>query len=124
MKAHVQYGDLSGTASADISDLITKDNQLQELAHYFEIDENRFEVIGVSLYGVSDFYCSLICVDKVKSTSSKKHIVKIRVEDDDEKGIISVLFKRFSVMLYDRFKSEYADLDCDEEISINKTDED
>lgn len=120
MKAKVQYGDLIGTAAADISDLITKDNQLQEIGNYFNIDENRFEIIGVTIFGVSDFYCCLLCVDKVKSTSLKKHIVKIRVEDNDEEGIISVLFKRFNVVLYDRFKSEYADLDYDEEIRIDE----
>ncbi len=40
MKADTQYGDLKGTASADISDFIGKDNYLQDLCDTFNLDRN------------------------------------------------------------------------------------
>jgi hypothetical protein len=40
MKADTQYGDLKGTASADISDFIGKYNYLQDLCDTFNLDRN------------------------------------------------------------------------------------
>lgn len=122
MKASVQYNDLIGTVAADLSDSITNDNDLQELLDYFKIDKNRYRIFGISLYGTSDFHSKLICVDKVKSTDMKKHIVTIRI-DSNEENMLDLLFKRFHVVLFERFNDKYHELDYDEEISLEDNSE-
>lgn len=119
MKPNVKYVDLIGSAAADISDLSTNNNELQELLSYFKIDEERFEVIGVSINGTTDLSCYLICLDKVKTTISKKHIVEIPVMATDDEDILSLLFKRLSIVLLDRTKVQYKDFEIDETIKFN-----
>lgn len=117
MKAKTQYTDLFGTVAADISDFITRTNQLEELASYFKIDQTKFEVIGISVYGIKDFFVSFICVDKDKSTSQKSHIVNLHIKDKED--ILAYLFKRLEIVLYKDPESQHAQLDFDEEVSIN-----
>lgn len=71
MKARTQYTDLFGTAAADIADITTQSNDLKQLANFFKINQERFEVIGISVYGTEDFYVSFICVDKEKAPQKK-----------------------------------------------------
>lgn len=118
MKADTQYNDLVGTVAADISDLSTTTNRLEELASFFKINQERFKPVGISMYGTDAFYVAFICVDKEKSTDEKEHIVKIRVGEDQE-DILDFLFKRLHVVLYDKFDKKYPELDYDEETSLS-----
>jgi len=118
MKANTQYTDLFGTSAADISDLTTRSNRFDQLADYFKIDQNRFKVIGILVFGTNFFNVSLICVDKDKSTDEKEHIVKILI-DKEYKNILPLLFKRLQIVLYDKFDSKYPEIDYDEEASLS-----
>ncbi|WP_299677590.1 hypothetical protein [uncultured Dokdonia sp.] len=118
MKANVQYNDFTGTASADISDRLGAGGggDMEGLAKVFNIDENRFKPVGISLYGVGGFIVSLICVDNEKSTDEKEHIVKMSCNIDNEKDIIDIIFKRLNIVLYDKYDKKYSNLDYDEEV--------
>lgn len=118
MKADTQYNDLFGTAAADISDFTTSHNDLKDLANYFKIDINRFKVIGLSVYGTERFTVSFICIDNVKSTEVKTHIVKIRIDDEYE-NILRLLFKRLHLVIYSQYEKKYSDMDYDEEIKLS-----
>lgn len=98
MKASVQYNDFKGTASADISDGLggVGGDDIKGLAKFFDLDENRFTPIGISLYGTNGFSVSLLCVDKVQSTAEKEHIVSMSYIVENEREIIDRLFKRAS----------------------------
>lgn len=123
MKADTQYGDLKGTASADISDFIGKDNDLQDLCEIFNLDRNRYKIIGISISGTMDFSGALICIDREKSKNQREHIVKIYLNKLDE-PIFDLLFKRFEVILFDRFEQEYQERDYDETIILNEKNND
>lgn len=60
MKADVQYNDFIGTAAADISDFLGSKygDSLDAFGKYFKIDEARFKVIGISIYGTNSFFIS------------------------------------------------------------------
>lgn len=119
MKADVQYNDFRGTAAADISDSLGSKygDNLKSFGKYFKIDENRFEVIGISIYGTNNLYISLYCVDRTKSTLEKEHIVSMSIDIDDDKEVLSFLFKRLHIVLHSRFDKKYGDLSYDEEVS-------
>ena len=74
MTANVLYNDFIGTVAADISDLIAVKfgGNLESIGKYFEIDDKRFSVIGISIDGTAEFTLSLICVDKVKTSFEKE----------------------------------------------------
>lgn len=80
------------------------------------MDENRFEPIGISLYGVNGFSVSLLCVDKEQSTEEKEHIVSMSCDVENENEILDILFKRLHIILHDRFDNKYPDMDYDEEV--------
>lgn len=117
MKADVQYNDFIGTAAADISDGLggVSGDNLESIAKYFGLDENRFKIVGLSIYGRKEFGISLICVDKERSTESKEHIVSMSCNVEDENNILRILFKRLHVVIHDRFDTKYIDKDYDEE---------
>lgn len=119
MKADVQYNDFKGTAAADISDFLGSKygDDLDSFGKYFKIDETRFKVIGISIYGTDSFYISFLCVDKVKSTSDKEHIVSMSIDIEDDRDILDFLFKRLHIVLHSRFDNKYLTLDYDEEVS-------
>ncbi len=118
MKANVQYNDFKGTVSADISDGLggPDSDNIKGLAKLFNLDENRFEPIGISLYGVNGFSVSLLCVDKEKSTEEKEHVVSMSCDVENENEIVDILFKRLHIVLHDRFDNKYPDMDYDEEV--------
>ena len=118
MKADVQYNDFIGTASADISDFLGSKfgDNLESFGKYFKIDENRFKVVGISIYGTENFYISLLCIDKKKSTEKKEHIINMSVNIETEKEILHILFKRLHIVLHSRFDKLYPNLDYDEEV--------
>ena len=121
MKADVQYNDFVGTAAADISDFLGSKygDDLESFGKYFKVDETRFKVIGISIYGTDSFYISFLCVDKIKSTFDKEHIVKMSVDIKNEKDILDFLFKRLHIVLHSRFDKKYPALDYDEEVSYS-----
>jgi len=126
MKADVQYNDFIGTAAADISDSlgIRYGDNLESFGKYFKIDDNRFKVIGVSIYGTENFFISLLCVDNYKSTEGKEHIVNMSIDLKSDLSILGILFKRLHIILHSRFDDKYPNLNYDEEIEyadFNKT---
>ena len=118
MKSNVQYNDFRGTVAADISDALggVGGDDLKGLVKYFNLDEDRFKIVGLSIYGTDNFYISLICVDKEKSTEEKEHIVSMSYDIEDEKDILNILFKRLHIVLHDKFDEKYANIKYDEEV--------
>ena len=119
MKASVQYNDFKGTAAADISDAISVNfggDNLESFANFFKLDKEKFKIIGISFYGIETPSISLLCVDLEKSKSGKEHIVSMRVEWNYERHPLEVLFKRFDVVLHQKYDEKYPQLDYDEEI--------
>ncbi len=118
MKANVQYNDFKGTAAADISDGLggAGGDDMKGLAKFFDLDEERFTPIGISLYGTNGFSVSILCVDKEQSTDEKEHIVSMSYDVENEGEIIDILFKRLHIVLHDKFDNKYPNLDYDEEV--------
>ncbi len=119
MKADVQYNDFIGTAAADISDYLGSNfgDRLKSFGKFFKIDEERFTVIGISIFGTERFFISLLCVDKDRTTSQKEHIVSIHIDVEDEREILDILFKRLHIVLHSKFDRKYKDMDYDESIN-------
>lgn len=117
MKAQVQYGDMIGTAAADISDFAN--NDLQQVAINLGVDTKRFKIVGVALYGLDVSSISLICEDLSKSNEQRKHMVKLYVDlEEENKDVISDIFKRLAVVLYLRRDEEYPAIDQYEELNL------
>jgi hypothetical protein len=118
MKAKVQYNDFIGTAAADVADYggTNKDN-FEDIASFVKLDLERFKLVGISIYGVRDFSFSLICVDKEKSKPNKEHIVSMSINENIEKDFLRNIFKRFNVILYEKFDDQYPSLDISEEVN-------
>ncbi|MGG5577334.1 hypothetical protein ACPDHL_08340 [Myroides sp. C15-4] len=118
MKAKVQYNDFKGTVAADISDMIAvnKGNYISSIGEYFGVDQERFKVVGVSLQGIQDFELTMLCIDRVKSTPFKEHLVKMQFDLDVEgqKQMLGLLFKRLNVVLFDSGENEYENDNYDE----------
>jgi hypothetical protein len=120
MKASVQYNDFKGTVAADISDALggPGGDDLKTIGQYFKLDDNRFKIVGLSIYGTENFHVSLICVDKEKSSEFKEHIVSMRCDIDNEKEILDILFKRLQIVLHDKFDDKYPSLNYLEEVNF------
>lgn len=116
MKASTQYTDLTGTVAADISDFTTRSNQLVELASHFNIDQTKYKVVGMSVYGVEKFHVQFICVDIERSKEGNEHIVTINIGTNE--NILPLLFKRLHIVLYNRYDEKYRNLDENEEINL------
>lgn len=121
MKADTQYNDFKGTVAADISDFLggPGSDDLKSIGNYFGLNQDRFELIGLSIYGTNDFFISLVCVDKERSTQDEEHIVKMSIEHDKGNEIIDILFKRLHIVLHDKFDDKYPNLDYKEEVNFN-----
>ena len=121
MKADVQYNDFVGTAAADVADFLGAKfgDELESFAKYFKIDESRFTVIGVSIYGTNHFFISLLCVDKHKSNEDKEYIVSMSVNIDDHKEILDMLFKRMHIVLHSKYDNRHSELKYDEEVDYD-----
>ncbi len=118
MKARVQYNDFTGTVAADISDGLggAGGDDIKGLAKIFNLNQERFTPIGISLYGTDGFSVSILCVDKEKSTADKEHLVSMSYDVENEREITDILFKRLHIVLHDKFDNKYPDLDYDEEV--------
>jgi hypothetical protein len=118
MKADVGYNDFEGKVAADISDLLggPGSDDLKAIGKYFNLDEDRFVVVALSIYGTGGFFVSLVCVDKEKSTPDKEHIVSMSCEIENEKEILGILFKQLHIVLYDKSDKKYPKLKYDKEV--------
>lgn len=121
MKASTQYDDLIGTVSADISDHLGGPgyDKVKAIAKYFNLDEERFEIKGISFYGTEKRYVSLVCIDKERSDSNTDFIVKLSVPIEDDREIFSILFKRLHIVLHDKFDRDFDSKDYDEESNFS-----
>lgn len=121
MKADVQYNDFVGTAAADISDFLGSKygDNLESFGKYFKIDETRFKVIGISIYGTDSFSISFLCIDKLKSTEEKEYLVSMSIDIENEKDILHFLFKRLHIVLHSKFDNKYPTLEYDEEVRFS-----
>lgn len=119
MKADVQYNDFVGTAAADISDFLglTYGNDLNSFGEYFKIDGTRFKVIGISIRGNVNFSLSILCIDKIKSSLEKEHIVKMSMNIENNKEILRLLFKRLNIVLHSKYDNKYSNINFDEEVN-------
>ncbi|WP_010250725.1 hypothetical protein [Myroides injenensis] len=124
MKAKVQYNDFYGSVAADISDLIAakKGNYISSIGEYFDVNPEKFKVVGVSLTGVSNFEITLLCVDLEKSNDSKEHLVKMKMDLDAEgqKRMLDLLFKRLNIVLFDSGKEQYLEKECNETVNFDE----
>ena len=121
MKADVQYNDFTGSVAADISDALSKyaGDTLKSIGRYFKLDEKRFEIIGLSIFGTDDFSISLLCVDKKKSNVDKEHIVSMMYDLGDDKENLDILFKRLHIVLHQKFDEKYPVLSYNEEVRFS-----
>ncbi|MDR2224290.1 MAG: hypothetical protein LBE34_16380 [Flavobacteriaceae bacterium] len=124
MKAEVLYNDFFGTVSADVSDMIAvnKGSYISSIGEYFDVDEERFKVVGLSLEGIDNFRVALICLDKQKSTESQDHLVKMEMDLDVEgqKRMLNLLFKRLNFVLYNTDDENYANLTINETVQFDQ----
>lgn len=116
MKASVQYNDFQGSSAADISDHTT----LNKFIETRGVNTERYKSIGAKFYaGYSDFFtASIICEDTELSTEEKKYIVSIGFENELTKDEFFELFKRFNVVISQRFEG-YENLEIDKEITFD-----
>jgi hypothetical protein len=114
MKASVQYNDMVGTAAADIADVLN--NNLIDLAKSQGINLERYEPVGLSLYGVNGLLPSFLCIDKQLSTPDEEHLVKLHVEPWNAVELIA-LFKRIEIVLFHRTRLEYEERDFNREVT-------
>ena len=121
MKADVQYNDLKGTVAADISDFLggPGSDDLKSIGQHFGLNHERFEIIGLSIYGTSDFFISLICIDKERSDENNEHIVSMSVEHKEGNDILDSLFKRLHIVLHNKFDHKYHKIDYTEEVNFS-----
>lgn len=117
MKANVKYNDFKGTVAADISDFLGG-NSLDVIARHFNLDNDRFRLVGLSISGVEEFHLSLRCVDLNKSTAQKEYIVDLSV-DSEGRNPLELLFKRLHISLHGRFDNDYHDPNLDADMEAN-----
>lgn len=122
MEASVQYNDFKGVAAADIADNLggILGDDLASLAKRFKLDQHRFTIVGISIYGVSEPRISLICVDNERSADGKEHIVSMFYDKEGDDPKLKNLFKRFNVVLHDKHDDKYPNLEYHEEVRFSE----
>ncbi|MDR0229758.1 MAG: hypothetical protein LBI72_11955 [Flavobacteriaceae bacterium] len=124
MKAEVLYNDFFGTVSADVSDMIAvnKGSYISSIGEYFDVNEEKFKVVGISLEGIENFKVALICLDKLKSSEGRDHLVKMEMDLDAEgqKRMLNLLFKRLNFVLYNTEDENYANLSVNEVVKFEE----
>lgn len=115
MKANARHNDFVGSAAAEIAKSFEKWN-FESLNSFFNVNTDRFKIIGISINGTKNFSISLLCIDKSKTTSEKEHIVKIMYDIENTKNILPLIFNSFNVILYEKHNDKYQDLNWNEEI--------
>lgn len=121
MKASVSYNDFQGTVAADISDFLggPGSDDLKSIGKHFGLNEDRFEIVGLSIYGTNDFFISLICLDREKSKEGEEYIVSMSVDYQEGNEILDTLFKRLHIVLYNKFDEKYPKLNYNEEVRFS-----
>ncbi|NVO03768.1 MAG: hypothetical protein HXX09_13810 [Bacteroidetes bacterium] len=117
MNANTKYTDLKGRVSADISDFIGNDNNLQDILEDYNLEKEKYKVIGININGVSEIEISLICIDKSKSTKENDYLVELKIE----RGAITILedyFKKLRIILFEDSKYLESEIICTESINI------
>ena len=117
MEVSTPYDDLKGIVAADVSNLSTTTNRLEELAEAIEIDTERYNVIGLDIYGIGEFFVKLIAIDKEKSNEEKEHLVTIAIDDQEN---LKRIFKDLHIVLVNKFKQQYLKRKIDEKIDIEE----
>lgn len=118
MKTEVQYNDFRGSVSADVSDTIggTSANALMKIAEYFELDSERFILIGLSIRSINSL--ELRCIDKEKSKNKKEYIVDLNI-DLQNQNVFDILFKRIHISLHSRYDDKYLDTNLESNTKEN-----
>ena len=118
MKTEVQFNDFRGSVSADVSDSIggTSVNALIKIAEYFELDSERFILIGLSIRSINSL--ELRCRDLKKSTNNKEYIVDLKV-DLKNQNVFELLFKRIHISLHSRYDEKYLDSNLESDAEGN-----
>jgi hypothetical protein len=117
MEANVRYNDFKGTAAASVSDFLALaydgGNGFSNVSKYFGLDEQRFNLVGISIYGTKKFGLQLICVDKDKSSDEKEHIVMLSHplrNKKEREELLDILFKHLNIILYDGDNMKYSSI--------------
>jgi hypothetical protein len=71
MKPSVQYNDRIGHASADIAGI-----NYDQIAQKCNLEE-RYTIIGISLYGTNEISVSLLCKDNEESSENNEVLVHV-----------------------------------------------
>lgn len=121
MKASVSYNDFIGTSAADIADHISAHHgdTLKSIAQHLGLNQDRFELIGISVNGVDDFSVSLLCVDKQQQKDGRDLIVSMMFDGDKERVKLDSLFKRLEIVLHEKHDDVYLPLDSDNEVRFS-----
>ena len=99
MKAKVQYNDLVGTASADITDNYQNSLQNYLISNYESYEGERFDSVGCSIF-VSGQHLHpkinivFVCYDK----QNRKYVKFCPIDELSNDEILS-LFKRFNIVV-------------------------
>lgn len=120
MKASVSYNDFIGSSSADISDSLENlsGDNLKSISKYFRLNEEKFELIGISILGTSAFSVSLICIDLEKSKDENK-VVSMLYDLKLSGNILKILFKRLNIVLHSKFDQDFDKISNIEEIRFS-----
>lgn len=112
------YNDLVGDVAADLAKQpSTQESSLQYFAEKFNIDDDRFKVVGIELYGVKNPSLHLICEDSLKVNNDISFISKIIIPSD--RFDIEEILEGLHIVLYKNFDEKYKNLDIGEEIRID-----
>ena len=94
-----------------------QESSLQYFAEKFNIDDDRFKVVGIELYGVKNPSLHLICEDSLKVNNDISFISKIIIPSD--RFDIEEILEGLHIVLYKNFDEKYKNLDIGEEIRID-----
>lgn len=112
MQVKTSYSDLIGKAEADISNPNSKRNSIKEIAKNFNIDTERFEVVGIDINGTKDFYVSFLAID---NQGESNQLVRIRIPNQTN---FKKLFEQFKIVLFDKYRTDLFELEVEETIKI------
>jgi thiamine pyrophosphate-dependent acetolactate synthase large subunit-like protein len=113
MIASTRYNDLVGTAAADITDIGTSYNTLEDLSKKIKLDESKLKLVGLTFDEfdkIDKITVKLICIDILRSTSGKKCLVTVSLPETINATLHNFL-KRISVTLYSKYDHESPSLE-------------
>ena len=117
LEQYLLYNDLVGDVVADLAKQpSTHDSYLQYFAEKFNINSDRFKIVGIELYGVKDPTLHLICQDLLKTKNNIPFISKIEIPA--ERFDIEEILEGLHIVLYENFDEKYKNLNINEVIRI------